>query len=582
MRAVSYDTETTGLCWYNPNDNVFAFSTCDENERVEVHRLDGNKERVQRSMAALDALWSDTAILKVMHNAKFDILMTEKLLGRKLHEQPIADTLIMSHLLQSKLSHRLKDLAWELAGISRDDEKEVLKYANGRNFQVVPEFIMTEYQKQDAMRTMLLYLFFNQKLQEVPSLLPIYELEIKVLWHTIRMEQRGIRLLGNNTVALAQRILKEARASEAQLETLAGRHINPNSSKDVVWLLQKLGVQLTKLTEKAQISTDKEVLMGVRMHHPSPEIEHVLKYRAYAHAAPILIGYLRYADANGDIHPSINTMGAVTGRESCREPNLQNVSKEESASPYPVPARRCFGPRLGFINFHIDFSGIEIRLIAHFSEDAELIRIISTGLDPHMEAAAEFYGDLLPMASPKVKKMMRNAAKNGNYAVAYGASAKRLSSVILLPIDAAKEGLKRYRTRFPGVAALSAEAIRNAYDTGFITTAFGRRIYTPQRVAYKAANYLIQGTAADILKYAFVRVAEYLQDKTFGEARILLPIHDELVIEYPRRLLRDVNKHLKEICDRMTYFPNLKVPMATGIEVSTNTWADTEEWHGAN
>ena len=173
---------------------------------------------------------------------------------------------------------------------------------------------------------------------------------------------------------------------------------------------------------------------------------------------------------------------------------------------------------------------------------------------------------------------MRNAAKNGQYAMAYGAGAKKLSTVIYLPPEMALASHARYRSRFPGVVALPRMIRPFVEDRGYVETEFGRRLYLSDQAQYKAVNFLVQATAADILKFAFVRVADYLSTVADGLAGILLPIHDELIIEYPRSHIKELPEHIAKIRKLMTDFPTLRVPMDTDVEIAATSWADSRAY----
>lgn len=584
MKIISYDTETTGLFW-SLGDEMFAFSTCDYDGNVTVQRIDGGDVRRAIGIERLETIWSDTETAKVLHNAKFDLAFTEKCLGHPVaFSCEIHDTLVMSKLLFRSLSHGLKELCWEMFGFPTDDEEAVSRYAAGRNYQTVPEAIMTRYQGRDAERTMLLFRALYPELLKEPKLLELYNMEIELIKHTLRSEQRGVRYNKVEAVKLKAELRLAMEEAQKEIARITGRVINPESSVDVANVLYNiLKLPVIKLTKEKKPSTDLEVLNYYRL-RDVPVAAPIMKYRACSHGLSAMNNYERFCDASGHIHPTINTVQAVTGRESCSNPNLQNIAKEETGkNPYSFPARRLFIPDKGYVNLHIDFAGIEIRLIAHCSRDENLILTIRSGQDPHIKAAALFYGPLfkyiVEMGDKEKLATVRHAAKQGQYAIAYGASSKKLSIVLGLTPSEGEAAAKAYKGEYSGVGKFASDCIRQVWRNGYIETEFGRRVYCDKNQAYRAPNYKVQGTAADILKMAYTRVAAYLLAETNGEAEILLPVHDELVIAWPRSRLGDLDRCLVDIEALMTHFENLTVPMDIEVKLATTCWADAKAYN---
>jgi DNA polymerase-1 len=304
-----------------------------------------------------------------------------------------------------------------------------------------------------------------------------------------------------------------------------------------------------------------------------------MKHRAYVKGIADIRSYMSKADEGLVIHPTINTIQAVTGRESCENPNLQNVSKEESPlTQFPIPARRVFVPKPGYINLLIDFSGIEMKLIAHYSDDERLITMMNSGEDPHIIAAQAFYGGLFDHFPKSMMDSVRNAAKQGQYATAYGAGPSKLAIVLAIPDNEGRPALERYKREFPGVPLMNLKAMEIVRRQGYLDTVFGRRIFPSRMELHKSCNYLIQGTAADILKYSFNAVSRYLADETDSDVGIILPIHDELIIEFSRTYLPRLNSIIDDLKVLMTDFPLLKVPMAVKVSIATSCLADAKEY----
>ncbi len=583
MKMVAYDTETTGLYPFH-GDSMFCYSTCDEQGNVGFQRVDGPRLRQLVGTRKLREFWSDTSTAKVMHNAKFDLHMTEKHLGRKLDEHTIHCTHKMSHVLQNDHhGHRLKDLAWELAEFPTDDEKAVKHHAKGmeKGYALVPEWDLEQYAGNDAERTILLAMFMLPKIQANPEFLECYQTEIDLIVPTMRMEQRGVMVDKKRCTKLILALEDKVEQGREDLFAVVGRRFNTNSDTEIRRILYTdLGYPVIKRTDKAKLpSVDKHVLGEFRETRPHPVLELILRLRSETKGVTTLSSYLELADHDGVIRPDIHTCQAVTTREAIRHPNLQNVQKAEALlNPFPIPAREAFRPKPGYINLHIDYSGIEMRLLIHYSQDPTMIRILNEGGDVHDAAAIVFYGNRFAKAIKKARKLLRDAAKNANFAIPYGAALVKMMQVLGLRGSAGRQRYDLYQATFPGLCSLNKTIAEEVREFGFVLTAFGRMLRVPRNKAYMGINYKIQGTAAGILKRAQIRVHNYLERETGGEAGLILPIHDEIVMEYPRKLIRDLDYHMTNIRALMVDFPQFSVPMEVEAEVTTWSWVDKRKY----
>lgn len=587
MKYIAFDTETTGL---NPwlGAKVFAFSTCDEDENVEVWRLDG-KDGVDPAKGFHKLRWMIDAAVRgeiclVMANAKFDLRMTEACLGFHFAEDiDYHDVLLQSHVLRSNHpTHKLKDLAWELGGIPLDDENAIKPYVKGLNaqgeevidFSRVPPKLMHEYQRQDAIRTMLLHLFFLPKLQANPTWLELYQDEIDLVLTTLRMEERGILLRRQACIDLADGLEQDAARVLDDCEAFMGKRIDLGNDNRIRELLyEDLGFPVLKATKTGKACVDKETLRELGVGRKHPVFDFILQYKSWSRGATTLRSYLTFADKNDVVHPDIRTCGAGTGRESCSKPNLQNVAKEKSyLSPFPIPARRAFRPRPGYVNFHIDYSGIEFRLAVILTGDKQLLDLVVAGEDLHVIGARILFGeDKWDRATDEERAIMRGAGKNANFAKMYGAGVAKVSATIGQKVTRAT--FKRYDTIFGALDKSARRIVDFAKRHGYVETIHGRRLYVPAHKPYAGTNYKIQGSAAEILKRAQNRVHRYLEEATDGRARLLLPIHDELVLEWPRAILYKAPIMLAEVRELMIDFPKLGAPLDVDVEVVTHDWS---------
>lgn len=623
---VAYDTETTGLNRHIKDVGMFSFSLGDPEGKTTVHRLDRSKSFSQNEARLLE-IWGDgwRDIAKSGHNTKFDAGMTQKKGGNRINvlAHPWHDTSVQASILMSNhYSFRLKDLCWDLAGIPKDDEKAVKGYMlPGENYSHVPEHIMEKYQHTDALRVVVLQKFLYPKIEKNPKLLACYQNEMELLKVTYEMEERGLYLRKQACIDLRDRLEEESEVILRKAGELLGRGddmkrinlANPNVARDLLY--SEMGLPVLKRTSKSgNPSADKNVIMELYEQHPENALLGlILHYRSWKRGVSMMNSYLKFADMKGDsaIHPNINTNGARrTGRQSCNEPNLQNVEKGKNEAgkknPYPVPAREVFGPRPGYVNFHIDFRGIELRLLVEYSGDQILIDSIrdedlGKGGGPHNLAASYFYpamtveeakrwgvtdpdmiagfialhdlGENGNKPAKDAAKILRDTGKNAHFAGPYGAGDHKIAATLNLPGELGALRFQKYKALVPKIFGLTADVIKYVKNHNHIENIFGRQFYVPMEEAYIGTNYLIQGTASEILKRATVRVAKFLQKRTGGAMRILLPIHDELVIECELGYLPYAPKVLCEVRLLMIDFPEFKVPMEIDVELSVLDWS---------
>jgi len=322
-------------------------------------------------------------------------------------------------------------------------------------------------------------------------------------------------------------------------------------------------------------------------------------------------GYIDRADAGGIVHANINTCAAVTARESCNDPNLQNVEKDTGTAT-ASPARRSFRTRPGYVHFHVDYSAIEFRLLVHYSGDPELVAEVNKpDGDPHALASAVWYpGDDGPhwetdadgttkladlYGAPadtfrafadmvgKERKDCRTRCKSASFGRCYGAGIDKLQALFGFPRAVMAKRYGVFRARWPRMDGLSRRITQSVKRDGYIQTAFGRKIHVPREKAYVGVNYLIQGTAASIMKAGQNR-ADAILTEEFGEwrvddapgflrPRLLLPIHDEIIVEWPRRLLSEAPRVLRRMAHAMTDFPRFSVPLDVEVVIASRDWA---------
>lgn len=568
--TIIFDTETTGLRLHR-SDRMFAYSYRVNDEPIEVLRKEQGPEY---ETDLTDVVWNGDTV--VMHNAKFDVTASRKDGVRIPDGYPIHDTMIMLAILRSDMSKGLKDAAYALAGYPRDDESEVKKaLGGGMDYSKCPPHIMRKYQIADVERTDLLYRFLWPKIESDPVTLAVYRLEIDLLWTTMRLESRGLMINRKRATELVQWLKDETEKATKEIPGVAIS--KPDHVRSLLY--GRLGLPVLGLTDKKrEASTAKDILLELIKQFPDcKELKTIVKFRSYSRGAKMIQGYIDVADDTDTVRTTINTVAARTGRESSEDPNLQNVQKSRALlNLFPVPARKIFRPRPGYVNYHIDYSGIELRLIVHYSQDSRMICVIRDGGDPH-EIFASYVCYGWGGADNARREVLRDAAKNGHFALPYGAGIAKIAKTIGQDAQGTRAGIKAYGAAHPGIVGLNRKIAQEAKSLGYITTAFGRRIYIDPSKSYGAVNDLIQGTAADVLKRAQVRVDDYLKRVTFDEWGILLPVHDELILEAPRCALPESDMILKGIREEMIRFPEFSVPMNVEIKISTGSWDHTRE-----
>lgn len=581
MRYCTYDIETTG---FDPRtDKIFSYCIGHENGDVEVRRVDGASRK--KNWKRLERFFADTSIAKIAHNYKFELSFMHHSKIDVPRETVWEDTMLMSQLLRNNAkSHALENLAWELCGWSTELDHRVKQAGKELgSYDKIPVPLMTEYQKADGIRPMILFKTWKDDIFNNEKLYRDYRNEIRLVETTLRIEEAGMTLHRKNAERLVAFLQRELDSITAQTRDLFGEYINLNSAKQVERILYKqLRLPILGYTKTGKPAVDKDVLMELREKFDQAEtiIDLILQCRSYTTGVSIVKGYIALADEDGYIRPTILTNQARTGRESSRKPNLQNVAKEEVLkNPFPVPARKCFRAPVGHVLLFADYSGQEIRLIADLSQDEEMVRLLREGADIHAEAAKEWYGDRftdLDIKDPEWKTL-RSACKNATFGCCYGAGVGKLAATLGVSVVRAKEGYGRFAQRFPRAAGFSGMMSAAVRENGYVETPFGRRLYIPPEKCYIGANYIIQGTAAGMIKRAQNNIDEYLLHHWDGGVRLLIPIHDETIIRVNRKLLPRLERVCGDISDCMTNIDELTVPMEAEWRMATTTWDKAEE-----
>lgn len=515
-------------------------------------------------------LWSNKALTLVLHNGKFDyqVLRTAKIFtsaGCRLF-----DTMIAAWLLEpDNLNFGLENLAETQLGLQGINYKDVVP--KGCTFAAVPLPQATEYAAEDADLTLQLYHRYKPALEQAHLIALFETLEMPLMPLLADMEAQGIFLKKEELAAFSEELAETLARDEAEIYKLVGHPFNiasPKQLQEVLFTERKLP---TGKKTKTGYSTDISVLEELAAIDELPA--KILDYRAsaklksgYADALPLL------ADTHGRIHTSFIQTGTATGRLSSRDPNLQNIPirGEEGRK-----IRKAFYAADGCKLISADYAQIELVILAHFSQDENLVKAFRHGTDVHAATAALIFNVPVENVVPD----MRRIAKVINFGVMYGMSAFRLANQLRISRTEAAEFITRYFTTYAGVSAFMETLKESAAEKGFVETLMGRRRYIrainsknqTQRAAAEriAINTPIQGSAADIVKTAMLRVDRALKQQRL-KARLLLQVHDELILEAPDAEVDAVKALLKQ---EMEHVVELAVPLRVSIEAG-RCWGD--------
>ena len=572
-KIFALDTETTSLVARHAK-LVGVSLSCMAGQAcyIPVGHVEGKQLDMTPVLFALSGLFADRDLTMVGHHLKYDLTILETV--GLLPQCQLADTMLISYVLDAAAGrHDMDSLAKRLLGVETTSYEDVCgKGAKQIRFDEVALESASHYASEDADITLRLYNQFVERLNQVPSLQSIYqELELPVMQILREMENHGalldVDILNAQSVTLGVRL--EQLESEAQ--ALAGRPFNLASPKQLQEILfDELQLPVLKKTPKGAPSTNEEVLQELALDYPLPKllIEHRSLSKLKGTYTDRLPGDCDPAD--GRVHTSFHQAVTSTGRLSSSDPNLQNIPirTEEGRR-----IRKAFIAPDGWSVMAADYSQIELRIMAHLSGDKSLVDAFARGDDIHRATAAEVF-DLEPMF---VTDEQRRRAKAINFGLIYGMSAFGLARQLGIERAEAAAYIDRYFERYPGVRHYMDSTRAMAHEKGYVETVFGRRLTLPdiharqvpvRQAAERAAiNAPMQGTAADIIKRAMLRVHQALATSNLG-CHLLLQVHDELVFEVRDR---DLDPARQLIRLEMEAAAELSVPLVVDIG-SGDSW----------
>ena len=482
------------------------------------------------------------------------------------------DTMLQSYVIESDKGHDLGQLCSRHLGLDTIAYEDLCgKGAKQITFDQVDIERAAIYSAEDADVTLRVHNVLHPQFANEPGLSRIYhDIEMparQVIW---QIERNGILVdadvLSKQSHEMGQKIM----ALETQAYELAGQPFNLASPKQLGDILfTKLGLPVKKKTASGGPSTDEEVLTELALDYPLPKL--LLEHRSLSKLKGTYTDKLpRMINAQtGRVHTHFSQAAVVTGRLASSDPNLQNipVRSEEGRK-----IRTAFIAPEGSSIVSADYSQIELRIMAHLSGDERLLDAFAHGEDVHKATAAEIFG-VTPL---EVGPDQRRVAKSINFGLIYGMSAFGLARQLGLERSAAQTYIDRYFARYPGVARYMEEARNTVRELGYVETVFGRRLWLPEirssngnrrQAAERAAiNAPMQGTAADLIKLAMIAVQDWLE-KSGLKSKLVLQVHDELLLEVPDEELRDVRTHLPRLMGQVA---ELKVPLVVEVGVGPN------------
>ena len=484
----------------------------------------------------------------------------------------VEDTLLESYVLESDKPHDLGSLAARhcaLKTLSYDDITG--KGAARISFAQVDILRATEYAAEDADVTWQVHQVLRPQLAAEPALNDLYrDMELPVAEVLFRIERNGVLIDAAALTQQSHELGHKLQTIEGEAHALAGQPFNLNSPKQLAEILfTRQALPVVKKTPSGAPSTDEEVLEKLAEDYPLPK--KILDYRSLAKLKNTYTDKLpqMVERSTGRVHTSFSQAVAVTGRLASSEPNLQNIPIR---TPEGRRIRSAFIAPPGHRIVSADYSQIELRIMAHLSDDARLLDAFAKGEDVHRATAAEIFGVTLI----EVTHEQRRAAKVINFGLIYGMSAFGLARELKLDRSAAAAYMDRYFTRYPGVARYMEDTREAARNQGYVETVFGRRLWLPEIRSSNAArrqgaeraaiNAPMQGTAADLIKRAMLAVQGWLEQQKM-RTLLILQVHDELVLEVPQDELATVREALPKL---MSGVAELKVPLLVEIGVGAN------------
>jgi len=570
LKEFCFDSETTSI---NPLEaELVALTFSWEKGTGYLIHFPESQSETKAILEIVRPVFENPATLKIGQNMKFDIqVLANYGIGVK---GALFDTMIAHYLLEPDMRHNMNLLSEAYLGYSPVHIESLIgeKGNSQKNMRSVPIDKLMEYAVEDADVTYQLKNVFEPRIKSEGLGDLAHDIEMPLISVLATMERNGVILNLEDLKAITINLREDIISLEKEIYTLAGTEFNISSPKqlgDILFVRLKLD-EKARVTKTKQFITNEEILQRLTSKHPI--VDKVLEYRGlkkllstYVEALPLLVD-----KKTGRIHTSFNQAVAATGRLSSNNPNLQNIPVKDARGR---EIRKAFVPAKGHIFLSADYSQIELRLMAHLSKDKSMIADFLSGNDIHAATAAKIFG----VEINDVTREMRSRAKTANFGIIYGISSFGLSERLTIGRKEAKELIDGYFNSYPGVKVYMDESINKARDVGYVTTMFGRKRYLRDihsrnqvvrgNAERNAINAPIQGSAADIIKIAMVRINHRMKSEKFL-SKMILQVHDELIFEVEMSELEKLKEMvLFEMSNAVKLDIPLKVDWGTG-----NNW----------
>ena len=568
-KVVCFDTETEDV--NAVSTDIVGFSVALESGEAWYAPLPKDHDTAAALLAHVAPAFASDASIKVAQNMKFDLMVLGRY-GIKV-AGPRFDTMIAHFLLHPSRRHNMDDMAEELLAYRTIHIDELIGRGSRQiSMRHVNLDKVVDYAAEDADVTLRLYQVLAPQIEAKPELSKLFhDVEMPLVQVLADMEMAGVRIDSDALNDYSAHLVAAMDESQRKIFDLAGCEFNISSPKQVGEVLfDKLKVDPdAKRTKSGGYATSEDVLL--KLAHSSPIVAEILNYRGlvklqgtYADALPRLVNPL-----TGRLHTSFNQTVVVTGRLSSSNPNLQNIPVRDDNGKR---IRECFVASPGCKIVAADYSQVELRLMAHFCQDENMLAAFRNGEDIHRATAAKIFN----VSPDEVTTDMRRRAKSANFGIIYGISAFGLAENLDIPRKEAKELIDGYFQNFPGVREYMSKCIDRARQSGVVSTLFGRIRELPDIVSRNsvvrgvaernAINAPLQGTAADIIKLAMIAVHRELVSRNL-KARMILQVHDELVLDVPTAEVDVVSSILKE---QMEGAVSLSIPLTVDVGVGDN------------
>jgi DNA polymerase I len=569
-----FDSETTSI---NPLDAELVALTFSwgKGSGYLIHFPESQHE-TKAILEIVRPVFENPGTLKIGQNMKFDIQVLANY-GIEV-KGPLFDTMIAHYLLEPDMRHNMNLLSESYLGYSPVHIESLIgeKGNSQKNMRSVPVDKLMEYAVEDADVTYQLKMVFEPRIKEEGLGDLAHDIEMPLIRVLATMERNGVILDLEDLKAITINLREDIITLEKEIYKLAGTEFNISSPKqlgDILFIRLKLD-ENARITKTKQFITNEEILQRLTSKHPI--IEKVLEYRGlkkllstYVEALPLLVD-----KKTGRIHTSFNQAVASTGRLSSNNPNLQNIPVRDERGR---EIRKAFVPEQGHVFFSADYSQIELRLMAHLSKDKSMIADFLSGNDIHAATAAKIFG----VEIKDVTREMRSRAKTANFGIIYGISSFGLSERLNIGRKEAKELIDGYFNSYPGVKIYMDESIKKARDAGYVTTMFGRKRYLRDihsrnqvvrgNAERNAINAPIQGSAADVIKIAMIRIYERMKSEKLL-SKMILQVHDELIFEV-------VESELEKLKDLVLYEMSNAAKLDIPLKVD---WGTGNNWFEAH